>query len=58
MPKKAQFTHERVEYVFFCSKSPLKGPNRLKSLKSARRFVLKSWDIYQNPFTQEKIVKC
>jgi hypothetical protein len=41
----------------FCSTSPLKAPNRLKSLKLAWRFVLTSWDIYQNPFTQEKILK-
>jgi hypothetical protein len=37
--------------------SPLKAPNRLKSLKLAWRFVLTSCDIYQNPFTQEKILK-
>jgi hypothetical protein len=43
--------------TFFCSKSPLKASNRLKSLKLAWRFVLTSCDIYQNPFTQEKILK-
>jgi hypothetical protein len=37
--------------------SPLKAPNRLKSLKLAWRFILTSGDIYQNPFTQEKILK-
>jgi hypothetical protein len=44
-------------WEFFCSTSPLKVPNRLKSLKLAWRFVLTSCDIYQNPFTQEKILK-
>jgi hypothetical protein len=43
--------------TFFCSTSPLKAPNRLKSLKIAGRFVLTSGDIYQNHFTQEKILK-
>jgi hypothetical protein len=43
--------------TFFCSTSPLKVPNRLKRLKLARRFVLTSCDIYQNPFTWEKILK-
>jgi hypothetical protein len=57
MSKKAQFTHERVEYNDFLFDSPLKAPNRLKSLKLAGRFVLTSCDIYQNPFTQEKILK-
>jgi hypothetical protein len=56
VPKKSQFTHERVEYVF-CSTRPLKAPNGFKSLKLAWRFVLTSCDIYQNPFTQEKILK-
>jgi hypothetical protein len=57
--KKAQFTQERIEYkFFFCSTSPLKAPNRFKSLlKLAWRFVLTSCDILQNPFTQEKILK-
>jgi hypothetical protein len=46
VPKKTQFTHERVKYnVFFCSTSPLKAPNRLKPLKLAWRFVLTSCDI-------------
>jgi hypothetical protein len=35
VPKKAQFTHERVEYNVFCSTTPLKAPNRLKPLKLA-----------------------
>jgi hypothetical protein len=43
--------------TYFCSTSPLKAPNRLKCLKLAWRFVLTSCDIYQNPFTQEKILK-
>jgi hypothetical protein len=37
-----------------------RAPNRLKSLKSLKlawRFVLTSCDIYQNPFTQKKILK-
>jgi hypothetical protein len=33
---------------FFFSTSPLKAPNRLKSLKLAWRFILTSCDIYQN----------
>jgi hypothetical protein len=41
---------------FFCTSS-LKAPNRLKSLKLAWRFFLTNCDIYQNPFTQEKILK-
>jgi hypothetical protein len=31
--KRAQFTYERVDTTFFCSTSPLKDPNRLKTLK-------------------------
>jgi hypothetical protein len=46
-----------VKLMFFCSTSPLNAQNRLKSLKLAWRFVLTSGDIYQNPFTQEKILK-
>jgi hypothetical protein len=34
-----------------------KTPNCLKFLKLARRFILTSCDIYQNPFTEEKIPK-
>jgi hypothetical protein len=37
--------------------TPLKAPNRLKSLKLTWRFVLTSCHIYQNPFTYEKILK-
>jgi hypothetical protein len=33
--KKAQFTHERVEYKVVLFDKPLKAPNRLKSLKLA-----------------------
>jgi hypothetical protein len=51
MPKKAQFTHERVEYKVFLF------DEHLRSLKLTWRFVLTSCDIYQNPFTQEKILK-
>jgi hypothetical protein len=59
MPQKAQFTHKRVEYIFLFDEplNPIKAPNRLKYLKLAWRFVLTSCDIYQNPFTQEKILK-
>jgi hypothetical protein len=46
--------HTNELNTFFCSTSPLKAPNRLKSLKLAWRFVLTSYDIYQNPLTQEK----
>jgi hypothetical protein len=42
---------------FFFSTSTLKASNPLKSLKLTWRFVLTSCDIYQNPFTQEKILK-
>jgi hypothetical protein len=35
VPKMSQFTQERVEYNVFWSASPLKAPNRLKSLKLA-----------------------
>jgi hypothetical protein len=42
---------------FFCSTSPLKAPNSLKSLKLAWHFILTSCDIYQNPFTQKKFLK-
>jgi hypothetical protein len=47
----------KLNTTFFCSTSPLKAPNRLKSLKLAWRFVLTSYDIYQNPLTQEKFLK-
>jgi hypothetical protein len=43
--------------TFFCSTGPLKDPNRLKSFKLAWRFVLTSFDIYQKPFIQDKILK-
>jgi hypothetical protein len=43
--------------TFFCSTSPLKAQNYFKSLKLVWRFILTSCDIYQNPFTQEKILK-
>jgi hypothetical protein len=48
-PKKAQFTHERVEYNVILFDEP---PKSSKSLK-----IFKSCDIYQNPFTQEKFLK-
>jgi hypothetical protein len=50
-------TNELNTTFFFCSTSSSKVPNCLKSLKLAWRFVLTSCDIYQNPFTQEKIPK-
>jgi hypothetical protein len=50
VPKGAQFTYERVEYVFLFDE-PLKGSKTLKSLKLAWRFVLTGCDIYHNPFT-------
>jgi hypothetical protein len=53
---KRSFPNE-LNTTFFCSTSPLKAPNRLKSLKLARRFVLTSCENYQNSFTQEKIPK-
>jgi hypothetical protein len=49
--------HTNQLNIKFSSTSLLKAPNRLKSLKLAWRFVLTSCDIYQNPFTQEKIFK-
>jgi hypothetical protein len=57
VPKKANLHKNELNTTFFCSTSPLKALNRLKSLKSAWRFVLTSCQIYQNPFTQEKILK-
>jgi hypothetical protein len=58
VPKKNPDLHtNELNTTFFCSTSPLKAINRLKSLKLAWRFVLTSCDIYQNPFTQENILK-
>jgi hypothetical protein len=45
-----------VEYNVFLFDKPLKGSKSLKIFK-IRRFVLTSCQIYQNPFTQEKILK-
>jgi hypothetical protein len=53
----ANWHTNELNTTFFCSTSPLKAPNRLKSLKLAWRFVLTNCDIYENPFTQEKILK-
>jgi hypothetical protein len=47
MPKKGQFTQERVEYNVFLFDGTLKGSKSLKSLKLAWRFILTSCDIYQ-----------
>jgi hypothetical protein len=55
VPKKVQITQERVEYNVFLFDEPLKGSKSLKIF--AWRFVLTSCQIYQNPFTQEKILK-
>jgi hypothetical protein len=57
VPKKAQITRERVEYNVFLLDEPLKGPKSLKMLKNSLTFVLTSCQIYQNPFTEEKILK-
>jgi hypothetical protein len=55
--KRPNLHTNELKTTFFCSTSPLKAPNRLKSFKLAWRFVFWSCDIYQNPFTQEKILK-
>jgi hypothetical protein len=55
--KRPNLHTNELNTTFFCSTSFLKAPNRLKSLKLAWRFVLTSCDIYQNPFTQEEILK-
>jgi hypothetical protein len=58
VPKKAQFTHERVEYNVFLFDEPLKGSKSLKIFKISLTFRFASCDIYKkNPFTQEKILK-
>jgi hypothetical protein len=57
VPKKANLPKNELNTTFFCSTSPLKDSKRLKSSKFAWRLVLTSCDIYQNPFTQEKILK-
>jgi hypothetical protein len=54
VPKKAQFTHERVKHNVFLFDEPLKGSKWLKIFKISLTF---RFDIYQNPFTQEKILK-
>jgi hypothetical protein len=51
-----QFTHERVEYNVFLFDEPLKGSKSLEIFKISLTFRLTS-DIYQNSFTQEKILK-
>jgi hypothetical protein len=38
VPKKAQFTHERVEYKVFLSDEPLKGSKSLKTFKISLTF--------------------
>jgi hypothetical protein len=45
MPKKAQFTHERVEYkVFFVRRAPyLKGSKPLKIFKISLTFGFDKW---------------
>jgi hypothetical protein len=54
MPKKPNLHKNELNTTFFCSTSSLKAPNYLKL---ALHFVLTSCDIYQNRFTQEKIIK-
>jgi hypothetical protein len=50
VPKNPNLHKNELNTTLFCSKGPLKAPNRLKSLKLAWRFVLTIGDIYQNPF--------
>jgi hypothetical protein len=57
VPKRAQFTHERVEYNVFLFDEPLEGSQSLIIFQISLTFLLTSCDIYQNPFTQEKIIK-
>jgi hypothetical protein len=45
VPKKAQFTHERVKYNVFLSDEPLKGCKSLKTFKISLTF---SFDIGEN----------
>jgi hypothetical protein len=56
VPKTAHFTHDRVESNVFLFDEPLKGSKSLKIFKISLTF-LTSCDIYQNPLTQEKILK-
>jgi hypothetical protein len=46
--KKAQFTHERVEYNIFLFDEPLKGSKSLKIFKISLTFRFASCDINQN----------
>jgi hypothetical protein len=55
--KNSSLFNEQVEYNVFLFDEPLKGSKSLKIFKLAWRFVLTSSRIYQNPFTQEKILK-
>jgi hypothetical protein len=57
VPKKAQFTQERVEYNVFLFDESLKGSKSPQIFKISLTFRLTSCDIYQNPFTQGKILK-
>jgi hypothetical protein len=56
MSTKTKFTQERVEYVFLFDE-PLKGSKSLKIFKISFPFCFNKCDNYQNPFTQEKILK-
>jgi hypothetical protein len=47
VPKKAQFTHERVEYNVFLFDEPLKGSKSLKIFKISLTFRFASCDIYK-----------
>jgi hypothetical protein len=43
VPKKAQFTHERVEYNVFLFDEPLKGSKSLKIFKTSLTFRFDKW---------------
>jgi hypothetical protein len=43
VPKKAQFTHERVEYNVFLFDEPLKGFKSLKTFKISLTFRFDKW---------------
>jgi hypothetical protein len=55
--------HSSFKLAHLCQKKPYnvflfdEAPNRWKCLKLVWRFVLTSCQIYQNPFTEEKILK-
>jgi hypothetical protein len=57
VPKKAQFTHERVEYIVFLFDEPLKGSKSLKIFKFSLTFRFDKLSHLSKSFTQEKILK-